>query len=131
MRREFALPEEDVEFLEAFGLPWETIRDGSGQWLLLHKFPYPEGYVIASGSVAISVTSGYPTAKLDMAYFHPALSRNDGQALRQTQVNQQVDCKQWQRWSRHYDWVPGRHNLGTHILLVKHWLLVALGKEAA
>ena len=131
MRREFALPEDDVEFLEAFGLPWETIRDGSGQWLLLHEYPFPEGYSVASGSVAISITPGYPTAHLDMAYFHPALSRTDCQALRQTQVAVVIDGKQWQRWSRHYGWVPGQHNLGTHILLVNHWLLVALGREVA
>ena len=131
MRREFALPEDDLEFLENLGLQWESIRDGSGQWLLLHEFPFPEGYIVNNGSVAVSITPGYPTAQLDMAYFHPALSRKDGQALRQTQVNLQMDGKQWQRWSRHYGWVPGQHNLGTHILLVKHWLLVALGREAA
>ena len=131
MRREFALPEDDLEFLENLGLQWESIRDGSGQWLLLHEFPFPEGYIVDNGSVAVSITPGYPSAQLDMAYFHPALSRKDGQALRQTQVTLQIDGKQWQRWSRHYGWVPGQHNLGTHILLVKHWLLVALGREAA
>ena len=131
MRREFALPEDDLEFLENLGLQWESIRDGSGQWLLLHEFPFPEGYIVDNGSVAVSITPGYPSAQLDMAYFHPALSRKDGQALRQTQVTLQIDGKQWQRWSRHYGWVPGQHNLGNHILLVKHWLLVALGREAA
>src|SRR5690348_13981378 len=75
MRRDFDLPEEDEDFLESLGRPWETVRDGGAQWLLLHEFPFPDGYNHATGSIAIAIPSGYRTAQLDMAYFNPALAR--------------------------------------------------------
>jgi hypothetical protein len=128
MRREFHLPEDDVDHLDSLGLNWETLRAPNGQWLLLHGFLFPKGYNHPSGSVAIQIPCNYPVAGLDMAYFFPRLQRTDGNAIRQTQCEMQVDGKNWQRWSRHYSWVPGQHNLGTHILLVRHWLEHGVGK---
>ena len=125
MRREFALPEEDADGLDAMQLKWETIRNGQ-PWLLLHDFEFPKGYNHANGSVAIQIPANYPLAQLDMAYFFPHLVRVDGGPLRQANVMQPIDGKQWQRWSRHYAWVPGQHNICSHILLVRHWLIVAL-----
>jgi hypothetical protein len=131
MRREFDLPEDDVEQLNLLGLGWETINasNSNQQWLLLHGFPFPSGYNRVDGSVAIQIPVGYPVAGLDMAYFYPHLQRTDGQALRQTQCIMTIDGKDWQRWSRHYSWVAGQHSLSTHILLVRHWLNHGLGKK--
>jgi len=126
MRHEFPLPEEDEESLNALGSSWETIRDGGGQWLLLHEMEFCEGIVPRRGSVAIQIPPSYPTAGLDMSYFCPPLARADGQAIRQSQVMQPIDGKQWQRWSRHYTWEPGNHNLSTHIVLIHRWLEAAL-----
>lgn len=128
MRRQFALPEEDVEQLEGLISEWETVREGSGQWLLLHSFKFPSGYNHAQGTVAIQIPGNYPVAPLDMAYFFPHLARCDGQPIRQADVRHRLDGKEWQRWSRHYQWTPGTHNVGTHIVLVRHWLLSAIGK---
>jgi hypothetical protein len=128
MRKQFALPEDDKEQLDHIGLEWETVRDGGGLWLLLHKFDFPSGYNHANGSVAIQIPNNYPVAQLDMAYLFPHLARVDNQPIRQADVQQPIDGKSWQRWSRHYTWVPGLHNLGTHIVLVRHWLNAALGK---
>ena len=128
MRRQFHFPEEDIEQLDSLDVQWETIRESNGQWLLLHGFGFPLGYNCQSGSVAIQIPAGYPAAGLDMAYFFPHLQRVDGQQLRQTQCRMLVDGKDWQRWSRHYAWVPGQHNVGTHILLVRHWLDHGVGK---
>ncbi len=125
MRRDFALPEDDVEGLDAMGLEWETVRNGQ-PWLLLHNFEFPKGYNHESGSVAIQIPANYPIAQLDMAYFFPHLSRVDGQPIRQANVLQPIIDKQWQRWSRHYGWVPGQHNICTHVVLVRHWLKAAL-----
>jgi hypothetical protein len=122
MRRQFHMPEDDVEQLDSLGVGWETLKDPNGQWLLLHDFKFPRGYNYPSGSVAIQIPANYPVAPLDMAYFHPHLQRIDGKPLRQTQCVMQVDGKSWQRWSRHYTWIAGQHNVGTHILLVRHWL---------
>jgi hypothetical protein len=128
VRRQFFLPEDDVEHLDSLGMEWETLGGGNGRWLLLHAFQFPAGYNHPSGSVAIQIPASYPVAGLDMAYFFPHLQRADGRPLRQTQCLMQVDGKSWQRWSRHYSWVPGQHNIGTHILLVRHWLDHGVGK---
>lgn len=126
LRRQFDLPEEDVDYLEGLGLPWETLREGSVGWLVLHALPLPEGYTVGKTDVAIQIPSGYPVAPLDMAYFHPFLARRDDRALPQTSVVQQLDGKRWQRWSRHRaahnQWHPGTDNLKSHLALVEHWL---------
>lgn len=129
MRHQFTLPEEDVALLESLGLEWETLREPSAQWLLLHGFGFPPGYNHQSGSAAIQIPANYPVAALDMVYFFPHLARIDQQPLRQTEVRMAIDGKDWQRWSRHYPWVPGQHNLGTHIVLVRRWLDHGLGKN--
>ncbi len=126
MRREFELPEEDEEHLESLGLPWETIREGGNQWLLLHEFPFSDGYNCANGSIAINIPSGYRTAQLDMAYFLPALSRLDQKILKQTQAIQVINGQNWQRWSRHYPWRPGVDCIATHIAHIKNWLAAGL-----
>jgi hypothetical protein len=125
MRRDFALPEDDVEGLDAMEFKWETVLNGQ-PWLLLHGFEFPKGYNHESGSVAIQIPANYPSAQLDMAYVFPHLSRTDKGPLRQANVLQPIEGEQWQRWSRHYAWVPGQHNICTHILLIRHWLAVAL-----
>jgi hypothetical protein len=129
MRRDFQLPEEDEESLTAMGFRWEAHREGGSHWILLHDVEFRSGLNHTKGSVAIQIPSGYPTAGLDMAYFYPHLARTDSQPIRQAQCLQSIDGKEWQRWSRHYPWVPGVHNLSTHIVLIHRWLEAAiLGK---
>ena len=125
MRHEFPLPEDDEESLNALGIPWETIREGSNQWLLLHEVRFREGFNHTTGSVAVQIPPSYPTSGLDMAYFSPHLTRLDGKPIGQTQCQQAIDGKQWQRWSRHYTWVPGVHGVSTHIVLINRWLEAA------
>ncbi len=126
MRRAFALPEEDVAHLDSLGSPWETVVDGGNRWLLLERYPFPAGYNVREGSVAIQIPAGYATAPLDMAYFLPHLSRLDGGQIRQAHVQVTIENREWQRWSRHYPWVAGEHNIGTHLTLVSRWLEAAL-----
>ena len=126
MRREFPLPEEDEESLNALGRPWETIREGSNQWLLLHEMDFPAGLNHPKGSVAVQIPPSYPTSGLDMAYFHPHLARVDNKPIGQTQCMQPIEGKQWQRWSRHYTWQPGVHSVSTHVVLINRWLEAAL-----
>lgn len=132
LRREFALPEEDVEALNAAGLQWEAIKQQNGTWLIIHSFTLPACFVGDETSVAISIPSGYPTAPLDMAYFHPAIVRVDGSPIPNTEASVQVDGKNWQRWSRHYTtenpWKPGEYNTATHLHLVRHWIDKEAGK---
>lgn len=123
-RRQFQLPETDVEHLESLGMPWETIEDGS-QWLIIHKFAVSPGYTVETVIVALLIAPGYPDVQIDMAYFSPALVRTDGKAIPQI-ADQLIDGKTFQRWSRHRTdadpWRPGIDNVGTHLLQVSEWL---------
>lgn len=125
LRRQFDLLPQDREFLDEYGLPWETIVDGS-QWVLIHDFPTHEGYNHPSVTAAIRIETGYPNAGLDMVYFFPALARKDGGKIGATEVTQAVDGKIFQRWSRHRTgqnpWKIGHDYLGTHIFLIEEWL---------
>jgi hypothetical protein len=122
-RRQFQLPEADVEGLEAAGLQWETIGAG---WLLVHGYGLPGGYNVDRASLALQIPGGYPTTSLDMVFFNPILSRRDGRPIPATQAIMHIDGANWQRWSRHYSpahpWIPGEYNVITHLALVRHWL---------
>lgn len=125
-RREFALPPEDVEFLEEMGWAWEAIQEGKMMWLLILEYPVPDGFQIKATSVALQLAATYPEAQIDMVYFFPGLSRVDGGGIRQLS-DHRLDGKVWQRWSRHRTaqnpWQPGVDGLETHMLLVREWLL--------
>ena len=125
LRRDFDLLPEDEQFLNEYGLPWETVADGS-RWVLIHEFPTPEGYNYRTVTAAIRLETGYPQTALDMAYFFPALARNDGKPINATQATQKIAGKIYQRWSRHRTarnpWVAGRDSLGTHVILIEDWL---------
>ena len=124
-RREFHLPAEDEEFLREYGLPWESIIDGSA-WVLVHDFPTHAGYNHLKVTAAVRIETGYPHTQLDMVYFFPALARRDGKAIGATQATQPISGKEFQRWSRHRTtqnpWKPGQDSLGTHIILIEDWL---------
>jgi hypothetical protein len=125
LRRHFDLLPEDESFLKEYGLPWETIVDGS-PWVLIHDFPTHEGYNHPRSTVAIRLETGYPASQLDMVYFHPALARKDGKPIGRTESVQPLDGKSFQRWSRHRTaqnpWKAGQDNLGSHVILIEDWL---------
>lgn len=125
LRRQFDLLPEDAQFLDDYGLPWETVVDGS-QWVLIHDFPTFGPYNHASAIAAIRIETGYPSAALDMVYFYPPLMRQDGQRIGATDAVQALDGKSFQRWSRHRTgqnpWKPGLDSIGTHVFLIEDWL---------
>ena len=125
MRRDFKLPQEDREFLDARGLPWETIQTGYEQWLLIHDFPIPNGYNAEKAIAAVSIVAGYPDSPLDMIYFYPHLARQDNRSIANLSL-QMIDGKYFQRWSRHRtgenQWRPGDDCVSTHLSLVAHYL---------
>ena len=125
LRRDFDLLPQDEKFLEEYGLPWETISDGS-QWVLIHEFPTYDGYNHLRVTVAIRMETGYPNTELNMVYFFPALARKDGRAIGATQAKQVIDGKTYQRWSRHRTaqnpWRPGVDGVDTHVFLIEDWL---------
>lgn len=124
MRRQFNLPEEDTEYLNSSGYGWEAIAE-SGNWVIVHDYPVPDGYNVPRVSVALKIETGYPSTQIDMAYFFPQLSRKDGKAIGALTVLA-MDGKQWQRWSRHRTgenpWRVGVDDICTHLAFVTHWL---------
>lgn len=124
MRRQFILPEQDVEFLEQLNLSWETINDHGMNWVILHNYPIPKGYTEKTVSVAVKIETGYPRSPLDMAYFCPPLQRIDSKQINAISP-QQIDGKIFQRWSRHRTaqnpWREGIDDLSTHFSLVNFW----------
>lgn len=126
MRRQFDLPSFDTEYLGTIGLDWETVVEGSGRWLLIHRWRVPAGYTVENTTVALQIPPGYPESQIDMAYFHPALARKDNQPLGGTETIQALDGKPFQRWSRHRSneapWRPGEDEVATHMVLVDDWL---------
>jgi len=125
VRRQFLLPETDMNYLNTCGLQWETIIEGNWRWLLLYDYPIPNGYNVSSATAAVSISAGYPDAQLDMVYFYPSLARQDGQAIGALS-SQAIDGKSFQRWSRHRTganpWRPDEDDLSAHLPLVQHWL---------
>lgn len=132
MRRQFELLSDDEQFLNEFGLRWETVVDGS-PWVLIHDFPTHEGYNSAHVIAAIRMETGYPNSELNMVYFFPAIARKDGMPIGATESLQTIDGKTFQRWSRHRTgenpWKPGEDNLGTHIHLIEDWLVREFDKR--
>lgn len=127
LKRDFDLPQEDVERLDVLGLPWETVNDGGRFWLLIHNYPIPRGYNVATATAAIQIPPGYSTAPLDMVYFHPAISRSDGIGIGATQHTERIQGLPFQRWSRHRTqdnpWRDGVDDIAAHLRLVDEWLL--------
>lgn len=125
MRRQFKLLPQDELFLDQYNRPWEAIQDGS-PWVIIRDFFAHEEYVPQTVSIAIRVEAGYPDAQLDMVYIDPPLVRKDGKRIAATEGRQQIDGKQWQRWSRHRTptnpWRPGTDSLETHIYCIEEWL---------
>ncbi len=124
MRQQFQLPSNDAVFLKEYHLPWETLIDRPN-WVLIHDFSTHNEYNHAKVSIAIMLSPGYPEAHLDMVYVYPPLARKDGKPIRQTNHQQKLDGKNWQRWSRHRTaqnpWRPGEDSLETHVYLIEDW----------
>jgi hypothetical protein len=125
LRRDFKLPEEDVDCLGALRLKWETLADGSAKWLLISGYSIPAGYNRETADLALRIPPSYPDDQIDMVYFSPALALTSGKAIRQLSAVT-IDGKSYQQWSRHRTaanpWRPGLDNVGTHLLQVDDWL---------
>ena len=123
-RREFALPEDDVDWLADAPHRFELVAEGGVLRVVLYSFPVPPGYNSRAVDVNVRIESGYPDTQIDMVYVHPELQRLDGVPIGAT-CPEAFDGKQWQRWSRHRTpanpWRPGVDNLATHFALVEHW----------
>ena len=120
MRRDFQLSDEDIRALEALGLSWETVKSSNALWVLIYKFPVPDGYTCTTVTLGIRVDT-YPPGPLDMAYFSPSLERTDGKKINNLSTIS-IEERTFQQWSRHYSWNSTLHTLSTHIRRIRSWL---------
>lgn len=138
MRRDFQLPEEDAEYVESLGRPWETVKEkvqnGETLWLIVHGWPVPPGYNHATAIAGLILPASYPDGQIDMVYFCPHLGLSCGKGINNL-TPRQFDGKDWQQWSRHRTaenpWRAGVDNVATHFLLVDYWLNRELARCAA
>lgn len=117
-RLDFALLPQDEDHLDRLGLRWEALLDGQRRWVMLPNYPLPAGYTVAHTHIAIEIPTTYPAAQLDMFYCHPALTRQRGGAIPQTEHVETICGIAHQRWSRHRQWDSSRDTLATHLALV-------------
>jgi hypothetical protein len=121
----FALPQADQRYLGNLGLPWQCLKDGNTQWLIIHDWQPPDGYNLRHVDVALLIPPLYPDSQIDMVYFSPYLSRSDGKPIG-TLATRPILQKNWQRWSRHRTlqnpWRPGIDDVASHLGLVDDWL---------
>jgi hypothetical protein len=130
-RRQFALPQDDMEWLESLGLVYELVAEGGVPRVVIYGWATPPGYNVVQVDINVRIDPGYPDTQIDMAYFSPSLVRRDGRAIRATS-DDSFDGKVWQRWSRHRTganpWRPGLDSLSTHFALIDDWLARELRK---
>lgn len=128
-RKQFILPDEDIETLEKLNLPWDTVASGS-HWVIIYDYPVPTGYNVDKADIALLIPPSYPATQIDMAYFYPPLKKISGRPIGAL-APQLVDGRTFQRWSRHRqsgEWTPGVDCIATHLCLVDNWLANDLKK---
>jgi len=131
LRRDFTLPQEDMEWLQQRGNPYELVLEGGVRRVVIYDWPVPVGYGQTVVDVHVRIETGYPDTQIDMAYFAPPLTRKDGRNIANV-CSEIFDSRSWQRWSRHRTpanpWRPGVDSLATHFELVANWLARELKK---
>ena len=129
-RRQFALPADDLAWLEGSGLPFELVVEGVPR-VVVYGIKLPAGYTAPHVDAHVRIEPGYPDTQIDMVYFYPAVARSDGRPIGAIAA-EGFDGKTWQRWSRHRTpanpWRPGIDSLATHFALVENWLVRELTK---
>ena len=126
-RRDFALPQEDMDWLNAATARYELVAEGNVLRVVLYNFPLPAGYNCREADVNVRIDAGYPDTQIDMVYVYPA-ARSRRRQANQGNFDRPL---QWQgvanagvvTGTRANPWRPGVDNLATHFGLVEHWFL--------
>ena len=121
---------EDEEYLNSnYPGRWELVSNSPEKFgLVIRDFPVPEGYTVAAATLMMLLPCGYPGSGLDMFYFlMPGLEKVSRAPIGALAREDHFD-RQWQRWSRHYQWEPGQDSVVTHIEYVKNEIAAELGQ---
>ncbi|MCZ0933409.1 MAG: multiubiquitin domain-containing protein [Oligoflexia bacterium] len=117
----FLFPNEDTEYLKVNFPKWKRLIEESKKGLVILNYRLPEGYIPKKADLMVMIPDNYPTANIDMFYFSPDIKRKDGVAIGALN-NETHFGRNWQRWSRHYNWRAGVDNIVTHISYVYNQL---------
>lgn len=123
----FEILEKDSEYLkQAFG-NFKTIVEVSRRWLIVDNYKLPEGYNHQNISIAIEIPIAYPQAEIDMFYTYPRIKLANGLNPSCTEVDQSIEGKAYQRWSRHRSslssWNPVVDSVMTHFALIEESII--------
>ena len=113
----------DEDYLnERFPERWEVYAEGGSHRLVIHDYPLPDRYEPTEVCLMLVIPPSYPVAGLDMFYLNPAVKRKGGGDIKALS-NEAHLGKEWQRWSRHYEWRPGDDCVATHFHRIENTLL--------
>lgn len=117
----YELQAEETAYLNANYSSWGFLSADGLCGVVIHNFPVPPGYTPESSDMMVVIPQGYPAAALDMFYFCPELAKTNGGSIGALAMEQYFG-RAWQRWSRHYQWIPGQDDIVRHIEFVKNTL---------
>lgn len=127
----FALLPSDDEGFRRRGFKPRRVVEGGRRWLIFDVYPLPKGLSPRAVAIALEIPPSYPRAEIDMFYCHPAVGRDDGGAIPQTEARETIEGRTYQRWSRHRGaqsrWDAKTDTVLTHLTLVDGALAVESG----
>jgi hypothetical protein len=114
------IPQEDTKFLSSKGYDFEVLKEGDTTHIIIKGFQFPKGfYSVDKADILICVLPGYPETALDMFWVNPAVAFSDGSQPPATTERQIWHGREWQRWSRHYNWRPSVDSVKTHLYSIR------------
>ncbi|MFV5516975.1 E2/UBC family protein [Acinetobacter gerneri] len=124
---QFEVLPKDGEYLKQVFGNFRTIIDQGRRWLVVENYELPDGYNHKKVTLAIEIPSLYPQAEIDMFYTYPRINLTNGLTPSCTDVDQIIEGKSYQRWSRHRSplsqWNPVIDSVVTHFSLIEESLL--------
>ena len=124
------LPTWDREFLDRAEITYREFDEGGMLNVELIDFPLPPGLSAPTANILFRLSPSYPDVAPDMWWVIPRLGRAAGGTIPATELIEQYDGRQWQRWSRHLDagaWRPGIDGMESYVRLLR----TELGSAAA
>ena len=107
---------------------WKELCGNAIAGLSISNYTLVAGYTPKQSDLMLLIPDTYPIGMIDMFYFSPPVQRNDGLPITALS-NENYFGISWQRWSRHYQWIPGDHDIATHMAYIKNALLDELRKK--
>lgn len=124
---QFEVLPKDGEYLKQVFGNFRTIIDQGRRWLVVENYELPDGYSYEKVTLVIEIPSLYPQAEIDMFYTYPRIHLTNGLTPSCTDVDQIIEGKSYQRWSRHRSplsqWNPVIDSVVTHFSLIEESLL--------